>query len=78
MLGPNFRLVHFHEAEKCLRLVGKLDIRDQEFWANLLGAVVNTNIACIPDSVASALVQESMAHEAAKEHVRKKVKEAKG
>lgn len=40
-------------------MVEKLSIEQPEFWANLLGAVVNTNIACIPDSVADQLVEES-------------------
>ena len=58
-------------------MVDKLDIRQPEFWANLLGAVANFNIAAIPDSVASALMQEQFEHQKANERIRKEVTEAK-
>jgi hypothetical protein len=60
-----------------MREVEKTDLREPEFWANLLGAVVNTNVAAIPDSVADALIQESLQHAEAIEPLRKEVEKAK-
>jgi hypothetical protein len=74
VLDPQFRLMAFHEAEKCLRQVDKLDVRQPEFWSNLLGAVVNTNIACVPDSVATSLMQESAKHEKASQHLKEQLR----
>jgi len=69
MIDAQFRLMAYREAHKCLRMVDRLDISEPEFWANLLGAIVNTNIACIPDSVASALVSQNALREGLRDHV---------
>jgi len=68
-IDPQFRLSAYREAHKCLRMVDRLDISEPEFWANLFGAIVNTNIACIPDSVAAALVSQDARRAALRDHL---------
>lgn len=78
IVAPTFREAAFREAIQCLREADKCSIEDPTLLLNLLGAIINTNIAAIPDSVAASLVHESMAESLARDHVKKKVKEARG
>jgi hypothetical protein len=74
-IEPDFRLHAFHEGHQCLKMVDKLDIREPEFWANLLGAIANFSISSISDSVASALIHESMVDQQKRERFREKLNE---
>lgn len=77
-IDPTFRLEAYEEAKACKREADKCTIEQPEYWANHLGAILNVLIACIPDSVAAGLVHQSMEESLARDHVKKKVKEARG
>lgn len=57
-MADDFRVDCLFEAQRCLKLVGKQNLSQQEFWANLLGGVANAAIASIPDSVVSEYRRE--------------------
>lgn len=71
----DFRVDYLEEARECIRANHKImtqfpkDWQEcPEFWANLLGAVANSNVAAASDDVVLGLVarQEQRAREHAK------------
>lgn len=70
MIEPafDFRIGYLEEARSCLRASNKItekcpqDWHQQpEFWANLLGAVANSNVAAADEEVALGLLYQQQA-----------------
>lgn len=66
------------EARKCFRCASGLGVEDPELWANLLGAVANLMLACVPDQVFvaadRAVVERGAKSAQVREHLKNKLK----
>jgi hypothetical protein len=45
------RIDYWEEAKRNIRMANKFTLDEPEFWASTLSALVNSNLASLPDSV---------------------------
>ncbi|RAV17474.1 hypothetical protein DQP57_00155 [Mycobacterium colombiense] len=72
----DFRLAYLLEARECHRQRQKQSLYSLPFWANLIGALANGIIACVPDSVAAAFEAQQAWDREARNHLRDAVEDA--
>jgi hypothetical protein len=54
----DFRVGYCLQARECLFRVKDQTVEDPEFWANLLGAIANASMACVPAPVVEGVIEE--------------------
>ena len=54
----DFRVGYCLDARECLFRVKEQNVDQPEFWANLLGAIANSCMAAVPDSVVEGVLAE--------------------
>lgn len=84
-LARDFRVDYLEEARNCLRASNKIttkcpkDWHEQpEFWANLLGAIANANVAAVSDNVAYGLIVKQAERQLENDRIREMLDEKLG
>lgn len=80
--AKDFRIDYLDEARECLRASNKIATafpehwhEKPEFWANLLGAVANSNVAAASENVAMGLLYKQDKRKQEKERLKKMLDE---